>query len=253
MKIAKTAFLFALLAAFAVISCKHDAEEFTPDNPDPVAVWRIPATNNCDTGVVYFENQILKLIVTKCAMTRPGCHGVAPFAFGSDGAIDFRTYAGNLLFVDPGAPYNSEIYEKNTKRDPDDRMPPPGIWQLTAEEVELIYDWIAQGALNNRCEPCEDTLYDSFELTISPLLYKNCSGCHNSQVNAGSISFYAYPPVMNNINKTGVEAMCQSILSTLKYSDTNATTSAMPRNIGKLYECEVKKIEKWVDVTLLTL
>lgn len=102
-----------------------------------------------------FQDTILPILVGNCAFS--GCH---PSAGGLDLGVN-NAYAdmvdvlslgyGPYLRVKPFSPDSSVLYQKiigNT--DFGTQMPiGPGAVPLSDEETGLIYDWIAQGALDN--------------------------------------------------------------------------------------------------------
>ncbi|MCF8309705.1 MAG: hypothetical protein K9I68_11910 [Bacteroidales bacterium] len=49
-------------------------------------------------------------------------------------------------------PENSEIYERITETEEDDRMPPPPNERLSQEKIDKIRKWIKQGAKNSECD-----------------------------------------------------------------------------------------------------
>lgn len=129
-------------------------------------------------GQVCFERDVLPIFTSNCAMS--GCHDRAT---ARDGKI-FTDYSGIIREVDPGRPGHSEIYEKITEDEEEDRMPPPPKNRLTAEQIETIRKWIEQGALNTKCsEPGSgggcDTVNVTFSGTVKPILQNNCVGCHS--------------------------------------------------------------------------
>ena len=141
-------------------SCKHEPlfmeetdGEITPfdssyfENIDTILFGGDP----CDPDTVYFENFIQPLLMSSCAQS--GCHSVES---AEDGVVLDSYY--NIIVtgdVEPYDPNDSEIYEVITDNDLDDRMPPEGEDPLTAEQIQMIFNWIAQGAQNNSCSSCD--------------------------------------------------------------------------------------------------
>jgi len=64
--------LFASLFTATLFSCKHDP--FIPVDPDT------PSGGTCDPDTVYFQNQVLPLLISSC--TESGCHNAQDRAEG---------------------------------------------------------------------------------------------------------------------------------------------------------------------------
>ena len=62
-------FCLATFSTFGFLACQHDPflQPIDPNNPDPP-----PATGFCNPDSVYFQNQILTILVSNC--TESGCH-----------------------------------------------------------------------------------------------------------------------------------------------------------------------------------
>ena len=69
-------------------------------------------------------------------------------AHGGKGGVFLENYNDILNYVVPGDPENSMLY-KALIGDGARRMPPPPEAPLPDAMIQTIYDWIAQGALNN--------------------------------------------------------------------------------------------------------
>ena len=150
-------FLYLALTIIIVViqlSCTHDS--FLPGNmePDPMDTMDIDTIpmdttfvgNPCDTNVIYFQNDILPLLLGSCAFS--GCHDAAS---ASDGVI-LNNY-DNVINTADVTPFNlseSKIYKVITENDPEDVMPPTG--KLDNEKINLIAQWILQGAKNLECD-----------------------------------------------------------------------------------------------------
>lgn len=92
-----------------------------------------------------FARQVRPILAKNCFQ----CHG--PDEEHREADVRFDTQAGltdadHAAFV-PGKPAESEALTRITSSDPDEQMPPPKTGnQLTAEEIKLLKDWVAQGA-----------------------------------------------------------------------------------------------------------
>ena len=91
--------------------------------------------------------KVQSLLRTKCY----GCHSNRArrlrggFNLEAPDALAKGGESGQPAVV-PGDPDQSPLYRAVTRQDPDFSMPPPERDRLTAEQVELIKDWIAAGA-----------------------------------------------------------------------------------------------------------
>ena len=137
-----------VLMMFALSSCKHQPQilpaDLTGGNENPGG-GTVGNENNCDPNVVYFEQQILPIIVSNCA--KSGCHN----SIDHEEDIVLNSYSSIMSDgeISAGNPGNSELYEVITETDPDDIMPPPPHSPLTSAQIALIRTWIQQGAPNN--------------------------------------------------------------------------------------------------------
>ncbi len=69
-------------------------------------------------------------------------------AHGGKGGVFLESYDDIMKYVVPGDPENSMLY-KVLIGDGVQRMPPPPEDPLPDAMIQTVYDWIAQGALNN--------------------------------------------------------------------------------------------------------
>jgi hypothetical protein len=187
----------------------------------------------CDPDTVYFENDILPLLLSNCAMS--GCHDVDTHEEG----IILSTYdyimSGDEDLVTPGNANNSKLYEQLFE-DGEDRMPPPPNSPLTSAEKELIYTWIEQGALNNYCEDC-DTSSVTYANSIDPIMSSFCTGCHNSADPQAGID-------LSNYDGVSVVAADGSLVGSVSHE---AGYVPMPYGGSWLPQCQIDKIRIWVD------
>lgn len=225
-------------------SCKHDPileegpltdVDFPIDttgggngNLDTVLFGGIP----CDPDTIYFENDILPFLSSTCA--QPGCHDAAT---AEDGVLltDYLNIMSTGEIV-PGDPFDSELYETITDPDLDDRMPPEGEDPLSSEQIQMIFDWIAQGALQNSCNSC-DTNEVTFSSTIYPLVEIKCQGCHSGSQPSSGLALLDYEDI-------SAIAFDGSFMSSIQGADGYAQ---MPYNANALPPCEVDLIEAWIE------
>ena len=75
------------------------------------------------------------------------CHGLDPEARQADLRLDDRAWAIESAAVVPGKPDQSELIARLESADPDTVMPPPDAGsQLSVEQIQLLREWIRQGA-----------------------------------------------------------------------------------------------------------
>jgi uncharacterized membrane protein len=138
--------------------------------------------------------------------------------------------------VNPGSPNNSDLYEVLIDNDPDDRMPRPPLNPLTQEQVQVIRQWIQQGALNLICGSMCDSNSFSYSGSIKTFISNKCQGCHNPAAAQGGIDLSTY---------NGVKA---KVTDGRLWGSINhqAGFSAMPKNGAKLSDCEITQFRKWI-------
>lgn len=221
-----------LLAALILAAggCKHESLNPIVDNDIP------DTTQNCDPNTVYFENDVLPIFSSSCAMS--GCHDAAT---AQDGVVlDSYVNIMNTGDIEPGDPGDSEVYENITEDDDDKRMPPPssGI-TLTQEQINTIYDWIASGAKNDVCAEVSacDTANVSFAADIQPILSTYCLGCHSGSFPQGGI-------LLNNHSSVLVQASNGRLLGSVSHLPG---FSFMPQGQPKLNDCNIALIRNWID------
>ncbi|GDX51712.1 hypothetical protein LBMAG27_07590 [Bacteroidota bacterium] len=90
---------------------------------------------------VSFKNDVLLVIAGNCQTS--GCHGATGFS-----NFPLVTYEDviNNGDVESGKPNSSKIY-KSINGQTGDLMPPSGV--LSAVQIQIVHDWIEQGAKNN--------------------------------------------------------------------------------------------------------
>jgi hypothetical protein len=193
---------------------------------------------NCDIDPVEddsicFKTQILPILASSCGMT--GCHDAGT---AQEGII--LTDYWNIMhseendLVVPGNPNESELWEKITETDPDKRMPPPPANPLSAEQKELIFNWIAEGALDRDCNTgaC-DTTDVTFSGTVWPIIQNNCMGCHSGGNPSGGFT-------LTNFTDVSVIASNNKLIQAINGNPQ------MPPTLP-LTPCQIRQIEIWVE------
>jgi len=115
------------------------------------------------SGKLSFANDVFpKVIRIKCGACHndaPSFGGLAFFPGGPETAYanlvgvrsgdkpDYLCSASPLKRVEPGDPEKSLMYLKITNPSCGGKMPPPAFGTATPEQVELVRQWIADGAL----------------------------------------------------------------------------------------------------------
>jgi hypothetical protein len=215
-----------MLCALLLMSCKHDPY-VNPENP--------PMTGLCDPDSVYFQNQVLPILVSNC--TESGCHNPQDHEEG----IVLDSYQSLVTTVENGT--LNDLQENKLMKailddDPDDRMPPPPNAPLTADQINILKQWLSQGALNNACDEnfggCDpaDAKYSTF---ILPLIQTKCVGCHSGNNPQGGIKLSTYSEIKN------------VALNGKLYSSVTRTSNWMPLGGSKLDDCSVQRIQTWVQ------
>jgi mono/diheme cytochrome c family protein len=188
----------------------------------------------CDPDTVYFNMDLLPILVSSCA--KANCHDAISHKEGV--ILTDYTSVMTTADVNPFNPNNSKLYEVLTENG-DDLMPPPPDAPLTADQIQMVYKWIAQGAKNLHCDnmPC-DTVNVTFSGTIWPIIQDNCKGCHTGASAGGGVQLVDY----GTIKAAGENGK-------LYGSITHASGfAAMPKNGAMLPDCYIIQVRKWIDL-----
>ena len=224
-----------VLLMLMISSCKHEPTIL----PNPVTTndnsnsnGNTSSGSTCDPDSVYFQTQVLPLLVSNCA--KSGCHNTADH---KEGII--MTDYNNIMAtanVNPGRPNNSNLYKSLVKSDPDDRMPPAPS-SLTSDQINLVYKWIDQGAKNNTCANSCDTMNVTFSGTIFPLMQNSCTGCHSGPSSGGQID-------LSNYQSIKLVAQNGKLYGSVNHSPG---FSPMPKGGNGLLSCQVDQIRIWIQ------
>lgn len=223
--------VFALLT-FLTLSCtKYEipGKQGPEAGADPTSVPISVST--CDPDTIYFQNTILPLVVSSCATT--GCHDQKSH---KDGVIltDYSSII-NTGEIKPGDPNDSEFFETLTD-DGDDLMPPPPYNPLNSDQIQMIRQWIVQGAKDNSCFDGCDTTVANFSGQVWPMMQSYCTGCHSAGAAGGGIVIAGY---------TDMVALAEngSLMGSIRWESGYAK---MPTN-QQLTECDITLLQKWID------
>jgi len=224
-----------LLIILTVFSCNTSpirVEVIGPpiDNPTDTLVF-ITDTDLCADGIISFERQILPLVVSGCAYS--GCHDTQT---AEEGVI-LEDYNSIMMEVTPNDINNSELYKVITKNPNDNEfMPPEPAIAFTNKQIQLIEDWINQGAENTICNiPCnsENT---SFANDVFPLIEMQCLGCHQPTNALGDVNLVDFEHVRSL-------AITGRLVGSIKY--VNGLVP-MPVTSRKMTDCQIATIQNWL-------
>ncbi len=184
----------------------------------------------CDPNTVYFQQQVLPLLVSNCAM--PGCHNTAT---DDNDWIEITSYA---TLMGSGIVQEGELWEAINETDPDDIMPQPPQAPLTAEQIALIGSWLQQGAQNNSCENAVcDTLNVTYSGTIRPVIQQRCQGCHSGANPQGGLDLSNWA-TMNLVAGDG------RLAGSIQHQPT---FTAMPPSGPMLNDCRIAQFLIWIE------
>ncbi|MDX2134499.1 MAG: c-type cytochrome domain-containing protein [Saprospiraceae bacterium] len=240
-------FIFAffsvlLTVAMSTTSCKHDP--FFSELPDPADTTAPPDPGGgggtstgvaCDPDTVYFQNDVLPLLVSRCSES--GCHNETS---AEEGIIltsyeRVKSTVKNITSTDPD---KNELLEVILETDPDDRMPPAPRAAMSAAEIQLIRTWIQQGTKNNGCNPnyggCDSTAF-SWTSFVQPLIKSKCQGCHSGPSPQGAVNLGTYAAVK-------VQALNGKL-----YGSVSKSTGFMPKGGARLDDCTLRRLKSWID------
>jgi hypothetical protein len=236
-----------LIALFVLAGCQHEPPEAPPADPGGGGSGGGGGTGGggggggggtpviCDPDTVYFQQAVLPLIVSSCAI--PGCHDPGSHEDG----VTLNNYQNIFTTgdIDPFDLDGSDLYEVITETDPDKLMPPPDQYpSLSADEIALIRDWILQGALNNSCESAAcDTTNVTYIASIEPIISTKCMGCHSGANPQGDLS-------LTNYSEVSSEALFGDVLAAVQHQ---SGVTAMPYNSEMLPQCEIDLIRIWIE------
>lgn len=254
--------IFYILGIIAVVlvaeSCKHEI-------PDPTGGGTTDTTGTggggggggtgggdttdttgivtCDPNTVYFQQQILPILVSSCAVPNLGCHNTAT---SNNKGVVLTSY-NSLISSDDAwdtdkTPLDQDFWDVIE----DGEMPEPssGI-TLTAEQRNLIFKWLQQGAQNNSCEPsigsC-DTTNVSFSQDVMPIITTHCKGCHSGTSPQANIVLEDYGTVQSvaSTQRNGISLLSGVI-------NHQAGFKNMPYNQPKISTCKILTIESWIN------
>ncbi|HEX2618408.1 MAG TPA: c-type cytochrome domain-containing protein [Flavobacteriales bacterium] len=230
-------FFAALLLMLFLPSCKHEplvGEELLDDGGgNGNGPFPEEPIDTCDPNTVYFEQQVLPILVSNCAI--PGCHDAGTHEEG----LIMDSYAHIVTNEDIVRPFDldRDLYEAITENDEDDIMPPPPHQPLSNAQIALIRDWILQGAQNNSCESGCDMTNVTYAGTIRPIIINKCQGCHSGAQPQGGLDFSSYADLADVAGDGRLAGAIQH----------QAPYTSMPPSGNPLPACQVEQILLWIS------
>jgi len=187
----------------------------------------------CDPDIVYFQNDILPILLGSCAFS--GCHDMAT---ATDGVIlDNYDDVINTADVEAFDLSDSKLYEVITDDDPEEMMPPSE--KLDNESINLIALWILQGAENLECD--EEDICDTSDISYSGFVEgvfsTSCNGCHSTSAAFGGVILDTYTDVV-------VEVENGKLYGAINWDEG---FERMPQGQDQLDSCTIAKIKSWID------
>ncbi|MEN9961520.1 MAG: hypothetical protein RL045_1774 [Bacteroidota bacterium] len=215
-----------------VLSCLNDKNQPSPvsnvtdTNAGTVTNPSTPAVVTCSPDTVYFNQTILPLITSNCAMS--GCHDAISHKEG----VILTDYAHIRAYSSTTNPAGSSLYRSIVTG----YMPPKG--PLASAQMASLLKWMQQGAKNNSCVAsgtCVATNV-SFATTVLPTLRTNCTGCHSGPTPSAGIDLNSYATVK-------VQAANGKLVGSISHA---AGYIAMPSATVSISACEISQIKAWV-------
>lgn len=181
-------------------------------------------TSEVATPNICFQEDVLPLFVSNC--TQSGCHN----ATDKVAELDLGNYTGIMKSIKANHPFQSESFTTINSGS----MPPSR--KFTKYEKDIIKHWIKAGAPNSsNCNSC-DTTY-TYSNRIQPMMNKWCVGCHATGNAGGGYDLSTYDNIVLSIANNKLNG---SIQHQPGYSE-------MPKNGGKLSDCDLAAMSKWLN------
>ena len=96
------------------------------------------------------------------------------------------------------------------------------------DKEEILYP----GSVN-----CTVPTASTFSIDVLPLPNNQCNNCHGGSSPSAGIALTNHAQVMNYVNNG-------SLMGSINHA---SGYSAMPKNSGKMSNCEIQKIQLWID------
>jgi uncharacterized membrane protein len=226
----KTLVLVLIFGLIITYACKHAIV-----NPvDPGAAGGTgDATTPPGTAEVCFESEVLPIFQSSCA--KSGCHNAATAQKG----YVFDSYV-NIMKKDikPGNAAGSKVYKMLIETDEDERMPKAPFPRLLPAQIDVIKNWINQGAKNTAgcgANACDTSVFTY--TAVKKIVDANCINCHSGATPSGGLNYSTY---------AGLKAVADNgrLAGAVTHS---AGYTPMPMGNPKLQDCQVTQIKKWIQ------
>lgn len=210
------------------------------------SAWNLACTHSADITdlpEVCFEKDVLPVFQNSCAIT--GCHD----GHGESGLM-LNNYLDISHAVNPGRPFESEVYKAMIATSGENRMPPDQ--PLSLENRTIIRVWIEQGALLTICPDAGGNGGDPyvnpracFTRDILPVLVSRCAsiGCHDAVTHTEGYIFTSYSTAMAAVvpGNPGGSKLYEVITKPL------GEDRMPPAGSAQLTLAEIDSIRKWIS------
>lgn len=173
---------------------------------------------------VCFDTDVLPILNNKCAMS--GCHN----SIDKQKGLDLSSYEGFS---------SSKEKDKVLEAINEGKMPPAPL-SLTKEEKQILARWAAQGYSRGECAVTAascDTSTVTYTNGVKQIFDTYCTGCHNMSNQSGGYALDTYMDCKNCANSG-------RLMGALKWL---SGYSAMPKSGNKLSDCNIAKIQRWIN------
>lgn len=181
---------------------------------------------------VCFGRDVLPIFTGSCA--KSGCHDAVTQADGYNLSAYANIISRGLVKGNSAA---SKIYTKCVSG----KMPQYPTPRLDSAQLSYLKRWIDMGAPNDtNCAVICDTTKYTYSNGVAPILKKYCYSCHAAAAAAstgGSI-------VLDNYNGLLTQAQNGKLLGDLQHA---TSYNPMPQGGGKLPDCMITQVKKWID------
>jgi hypothetical protein len=196
-----------------------------------------------DLPEVCFEGDVLPIFKNSCAIA--GCHDGS-----GESDLTLNNYLDISHEVNPGRPYDSEVYKAIIATWGENKMPPDR--PLSLENRTIIRVWIEQGALLTICPDPNGTGEESyvnpracFTRDILPVLVSRCAsaGCHDAITHTEGYIFTSYSTTMAAVipGDPGESKLYEVI------TETSGEDRMPPAGSAQLTLTEIDSIRKWIS------
>ncbi|OJJ23544.1 hypothetical protein BKI52_04045 [marine bacterium AO1-C] len=186
-------------------------------------------TEPTTSDTICFESQILPLLRFNCATS--GCHDATSATAG----VVTEDYTTIRATVTPNDLANSKLYLAI-------RTGAHQGVRLDQDQVELIQNWILQGANNTtNCSGVTAFVCDTNSFTynnaVKIILDKECVSCHNINVSNSTVRLDTY----DEVRKVATSGALIGVIDWL------TGWRPMPQGRPQLPDCERTVIRKWIE------